>query len=94
MPGVPVSFTVKVQGLRELARACKQADEEIDRFLRDGLLEIASHTAADVKPPYAKYSQKGAAGVIPKVTKPGNAVVVQTLRKSRGLKRQIGRAHV
>lgn len=39
--------------------------------------------AKDVRRPYSEFSVKGAEGVKAKVTRPGNAVVAQTLRKTR-----------
>ena len=74
--------TIRVPLLRQFVAACDASGAEVSAFLRDGLGEIAEESAKEVRPPYARYSQKGADGVKAKVTKPGTAVVVQTLRKS------------
>ncbi len=77
------SGTVKVTGLRQLERAIVESNVELNLFLREGLLALAEPVARDIRSRYAPYSQQGAAGVKAKVTKPGNALVAQTLRKSR-----------
>lgn len=81
-------MSVKVVGLRELTRSIAAAEAEVQTFMTAGLLDIAEHVAKDIRSVYSGYSEPGAAGVVAKVTKAGNARAVQTLRKSRGLKRR------
>ena len=81
-------MSVKVTGLRELARAIAQAEAEVQTFMTAGLMEIGDKVATDVRSVYSGYSQPGAAGVQTKVRKSGNVLVAQTLRKSRGLRRR------
>lgn len=74
---------VKVTNLREFVRACDASDAELAAFMRAGLLALAEPVATDIRSRYQSYSAVGAGGVKAKVTRPGNAIVAQTLRKSR-----------
>lgn len=75
--------SVKVTGLRELIKACDASDTQLVKGIRERLQKAADHVAQDVQRRYSPFSAKGAAGVKGKVTKPGNAIVAQTLRKTR-----------
>jgi hypothetical protein len=77
------SGTVRVEGLSKLSRAIADSEDDIEMFLRSGLLEIGEHVAVDVRAEYGRFSAKGAAGVKAKVLKRGNVLVAQTLSKSR-----------
>lgn len=78
---------VHVENLRTFLRACDVADEKTALFLRVGLHDIAEDVAKDARALYEPYSARGAEGVKPKVTRPGNAIVAQTLRKTRNAMR-------
>jgi len=80
--------TVRVAGAPQLLRLIAESDAETAAWLRGELVSIAEKVAVDVRGRYAPYSQPGAAGVKPKLTGPGRLLVVQTLRKSRGLRRR------
>ena len=77
-------FQVNRKDLSGLVRACKESNVALERFLRVGLLEAAEWVRKDAAASYAAKSVPGALGLKAKVTGPGNAVVAQTLRKSRG----------
>jgi hypothetical protein len=57
-------------------------------FMREGLLAAAELVRRDAEALYAPKSVRGAAGLKAKVTRPGNAIVAQTLRRSRGSKQR------
>lgn len=82
--------TIKVEGMRNLLRTLERSEADASLFLRAGLQEIAEGVALGVRMRYRPYSGMGADGVRAKVTRPGNAVVVQTLRKSRNPMRHRG----
>lgn len=79
--------TIEVD-VRQLVRACDQTSAEVGEFFRDGLVKIGEPMARDIAGLYAAKSAKGAAGVRAKVTRPGNAIVAQTVRKGRGLRQR------
>jgi hypothetical protein len=75
---------VNRKDLSGLVRACHESNLAIETFLREGLLEAAEWVRKDAASSYAAKSMPGALGLKAKVTRPGNAIVAQTLRKSRG----------
>lgn len=79
---------VEIQGLRQTLRAFSESQTELDVFLREGLLAISERVAADVRVAYAPFSAKGAHGVKAKVLRSGNAIVAQSLAKSRTMSRR------
>lgn len=82
------SVTYRVEGLRGITRAVAQSDEELDEWLREGLRNVGEQVAVDVRQSYAVYSVVGSEGVRSKVTKPGNVLVAQTLRRGRDMNRR------
>ena len=70
--------------LSGLVRACHESNVALEVWLREGLLEAAEWVRKDAAASYAAKSVPGAMGLKAKVTRPGNAIVAQTLRKSRG----------
>lgn len=80
--------SIVVEGLRDVTRAVERSDGELDDWLRGGLNDIAEAVAVDVRSAYSVYSGIGAEHVKAKVTRPGNAIVAQTLRRGRDLNRR------
>lgn len=80
--------TFRVEGLRNVTRAAAESGGEIDDWLRDGLRDVGEKVAVDVRGAYRPYSGVGADGVKTKVTRPGNVVVAQTLRRGRDMRRR------
>ena len=80
--------TIRVEGLRSLARTISKSDEEVDLWLREGLLAIGEKVAVDTRQTYAEYSVRGAAGVKAKVAKTGTVIVAQTVRRGRDMNRR------
>ena len=80
--------TIRVEGLRNLARLIRESDEEIDAWLREGLLSIGERVAVDTRSAYAEYSVKGAETVKAKVARTGSVIVAQTLRRGRDMNRR------
>ena len=88
MAAASTGSTVRVEGLRDLARIIAQSNEEIDVWLREGLLAIGERVAVDTRQSYAEYSVPGAAGVKAKVARTGSVIVAQTLRRGRDMNRR------
>lgn len=76
---------VRVTGIKRLLRLLDESDAETAAWLREGLVEIGQKVADDVQGRYSPYSERGAAGVKSKLTRPGRLVVAQTMRKSRNM---------
>lgn len=77
--------TVRVEGLRNLSRIIRESNDDVDLWLREGLLQIGERVAVDTRQSYAEYSVKGAAGVRAKVARTGTVIVAQTLRRGRDM---------
>jgi hypothetical protein len=82
------NIQVNRKDLSGLVRACHESNLAIETWLREGLLEAAEWVRKDAAASYAAKSLPGAMGLKAKVTRPGNAIVAQTLRKSRGSRRR------
>ena len=80
--------TIRVEGLRNLARIVRESDEYVDDWLRDGLLKIGEHVAVDVRERYSPYSARGAEAIKAKVARTGTVIVAQTLRRGRDMRRR------
>lgn len=79
---------VSPRDVRSLVKACDASSVELGAFMRGGLLELAEMVKKDITPVYQGYSPVGAASIVAKVTRPGTAVVAQTMRKSRTIPRR------
>jgi hypothetical protein len=77
------SGAVRLEGARELVRACDHAGKEIKRELRRELREGGRIVATEVERRLAPYSTRSAAGVGVSVRQRGVSVV-QRLRKTTG----------
>ena len=88
MAAASFGSTVRVEGLRNLSRIIAQSDEEINVWLREGLLQIGEKVAVDTRQSYAEYSVPGAAGVKPKVARTGSVMVAQTMRRGRDINKR------
>ena len=88
MASATFGSTIRVEGLRNLARVIAQSNEEVNVWLREGLLAIGERVAVDTRQSYAEYSVRGAAGVKPKVARTGTVIVAQTLRRGRDMNRR------
>lgn len=80
--------SIRVEGLRKLSRTIADSNEEIDHWLKDGLLEIGERVAVDVRSAYSVYSVPGADGVKAKVWRTGTTLVAQTMRRGRDMNRR------
>ena len=80
--------TIRVEGLRQLSRTVRESDDAMNEWLRAGLEKVGERVAVDVRHSYSVYSAVGAEGVKTKVTKPGNVIVAQTLRRGRDMNRR------
>lgn len=80
--------TVRVEGLGKLSRLVREANDEIDHWLREGLLGIGEKVAVDVRRSYAEYSVVGADAIKSKIAKSGAVFVAQTLRRGRDMNRR------
>jgi hypothetical protein len=88
MASATFNASFRVEGLRSVSRAVRESDDATNEWLRDGLQKIGERVAVDVRNSYSVYSAVGAGGVKSKVTKPGNVVVAQTLRRGRDMNRR------
>ena len=86
--GAVTGDTIRVEGLRSLARTIAKSDEEIDVWLREGLLAIGERVAVDTRQVYADYSVPGAQGVRAKVARTGSVIVAQTMRRGRDMNKR------
>ena len=80
--------TVRVEGLRNLSRIVARSDEEVNVWLREGLLQIGERVAVDTRHSYAEYSVKGSEAIKAKVARTGTVIVAQTLRRGRDMSRR------
>lgn len=80
--------TVRVEGLPKLSRLIREADDDLDLFMREGLYEIGEMVARDVRDKYRPYSGVGADAVETKIRKAGYVIVAQTLRRGRDMNRR------
>ena len=88
MANATYGSTIRVEGLRNLARVIAKSDEEVNLWLREGLLAIGEKVAVDTRSSYAEYSAEGAAGVKPKVARTGTVIVAQTMRRGRDMSKR------
>ena len=74
--------------MRKLSRIVRDSDDEVDDWLRDGLLKIGERVAVDTRRSYAEYSVKGSEAIKAKVARTGTVIVAQTLRRGRDMNRR------